>query len=532
MRVIVCDTYEQMSKKAARIVAGQINLKPDCVLGFATGSTPLGTYKNLIEMNKSGEIDFSEVKSFNLDEYYPIKRDNKQSYRYFMNENLFNHINIDMSNTHVPNGETENPDAECDAYERAIKEAGGVDLQILGIGENGHIGFNEPDACLDSFTHLASLTESTISANSRFFGEDEKIPTKALTMGISTILNAKKIILLASGANKNRVVTELLNDEINTSIPASMLKTHPDVVLICDHDAYTGARLGIDIGGMNIKYAVVDKDKVIYKNKIETPKTESEIIDTLVNIYDNMKAKFDVKTLGIGTPGIIKNGEVTAVNLPFKKTPLKKLLKKRINLPIVIDNDANCAALGEVEYGTATDCDNIVLIVIGTGIGGGVIMNRQICRGKYSMGEIGHIIIEATNGIPCPCGQNGCWEQYVSARALMQYAEEKARENKDSLLYEIYTENGNQLDGEKIFEAIDKNCPVAKAVFDRYLNYFAAGINSIVNVFGTDAIILAGGITAQGDNLLKPLKEKLNTNVRIEISTLQNDAGALGAAML
>ena len=141
MRVIICDSYDEMSKKAARIVAGQINVKPNSVLGFATGSTPIGTYKNLIQMNAAGEIDFSEVISFNLDEYYPIKKDNSQSYRYFMNHNLFNHINIHMENTHIPNGETDNPKEECEAYENAIKEAGGIDLQILGIGENGHIGF-------------------------------------------------------------------------------------------------------------------------------------------------------------------------------------------------------------------------------------------------------------------------------------------------------------------------------------------------------------------------------------------------------
>lgn len=532
MRVIVCDSYDEMSEAAARIVAGQVYLKPDCVLGLATGSTPIGMYDRLSDMCKRGELDFSEVTTFNLDEYYPIKSSNNQSYRYFMNEHLFNRINIDINKTSVPNGETDDPEAECERYEKAIRESGGIDLQILGIGQNGHIGFNEPDAWLDSHTHLTSLTENTISANSRFFESDEDVPKKALTMGIATILSAKKIILLASGANKSRVVTELLNDDINTSIPASMLKTHPDVVLICDKDAYTGARLGIDIGGTNIKYAVVDKNEIIYKNKIPTPKTSDGIIDALAGICTDIKRDYDVKTVGIGVPGIIKNGKISAVNLPFKEMPLQKTLKERTPLPIMIDNDANCAGLGEVMFGSASDCDNIILIVIGTGVGGGVIMNRQICRGNNSMGEIGHIIVEASNGIPCPCGLNGCWEQYVSITALVRDSSAAAKENPDSMLGKIYAENNGFLDGELIFKAINGGCPVAGKVYERYLDYLASGINSINNVFGPDAIVLAGGVTEQGDNLIKPLKARLNMDVRIEISQLQNDAGAMGAAML
>ena len=240
MRVIVCDTYEELSATGAKLIESQIMLKPDSILGLATGSTPIGLYNKLVELNKSGEVDFSKVITFNLDEYYPIKRSNNQSYHYFMNEHLFNHININKNNTYIPNGETKNPEEECENYEKLIEEAGGIDLQLLGIGQNGHIGFNEPDDNLNTSTHITNLTESTIKANSRFFNNISEVPTKALTMGISTILKSKKIILLASGINKHEVVKELLTEDINTNIPATLLKVHRDVVLICDKEAYNG----------------------------------------------------------------------------------------------------------------------------------------------------------------------------------------------------------------------------------------------------------------------------------------------------
>lgn len=239
MRVILCDNYEEVSKAATKLVESQINLKPNCVLGLATGSTPVGMYKMLIEKCKDGELDFSKVTTFNLDEYYPISRDNNQSYYYFMNENLFDEINIKKENIHIPNGEAKDVEAECEEYEKMIEEAGGIDLQILGIGQNGHIGFNEPDENLNSKTHVTGLTESTIKANSRFFDSIEDVPTKALTMGIATILKSRKIILMACGIEKSDAVAELLTDDIKTDNPATMLKVHPDVVLICDKDAYS-----------------------------------------------------------------------------------------------------------------------------------------------------------------------------------------------------------------------------------------------------------------------------------------------------
>ena len=242
MKVIVCENYEELSNQAAKIVSGQLIVKPNSILGLATGSTPIGLYQNLIDMNKKGEIDFSEVKTYNLDEYYPIKKSNDQSYDYFMNEQLFSHINIDKNNTHLPNGEAEDPVKECERYEKMLDAIGGVDLQILGIGQNGHIAFNEPDENLIAVTHLTGLTQSTIEANSRFFASADEVPKQALTMGMGSILKAKKIVILANGANKSKAVAELLNDNITTSNPATMLKVHPDVTLICDKEAFSAVK--------------------------------------------------------------------------------------------------------------------------------------------------------------------------------------------------------------------------------------------------------------------------------------------------
>ena len=240
MRIIVCENYAEMSEKGAKLFASQIMLNPKSILGLATGSTPIGLYDNLIKYNKEGDIDFSEVTSFNLDEYYPISPENDQSYRYFMNEHLFNHVNIDKNKTYVPNGLSADPERECAEYDDLIEKKGGIDIQLLGIGLNGHIGFNEPAEKLCAGTHVTGLTQSTIEANSRFFADIADVPTKALTMGMGSILKAKKIVMLISGKNKHEVLTKLINDEITTEVPATLLKVHPDVVIICDKDAYNG----------------------------------------------------------------------------------------------------------------------------------------------------------------------------------------------------------------------------------------------------------------------------------------------------
>ena len=240
MKLIVCKNYDEMSAAAAEIVADVMKAKPACVLGLATGSTPVGMYKKLIEKNAAGEIDFSSVTTVNLDEYYPIAPDNDQSYRYFMNENLFDHVNIDKTRTYVPDGQASDPRAACEAYEELVADVGPADIQVLGIGQNGHIGFNEPDSALEVKTHVTGLTESTIKANARFFASESDVPTRALTMGIGTILGARKIIILANGAAKHAAIAKMLEGKLDTSCPASMLNLHADVVVICDEAAYNG----------------------------------------------------------------------------------------------------------------------------------------------------------------------------------------------------------------------------------------------------------------------------------------------------
>ena len=535
MRVIVCNDYDEMSVRAAKLVASQMTLKPNCVLGLATGSTPIGLYDRLVEMNKMGEIDFSDVTTFNLDEYYPISPDNNQSYRYFMNEHLFNRVNIDISRTHVPNGMTDDPDSECEKYEKMINAAGGIDLQILGIGQNGHIGFNEPDNNLNTVTHLTGLTQSTIDANSRFFASRDEVPTKAITMGMASILKSRKIILLASGRTKAAVVAELLKESINTSVPATLLNVHPDVVLICDREAYAGMALGVDIGGTSVKFGVVDGfNNIVYKDSIPTHKDNpADVI--LENIAEKCKEiieKFPISSVGVGTPGTIDfdNKTVSAANLPFANTPLVKMLEKKLKLPVFLNNDANCAALGESVAGEGKDVKNMVMVTLGTGIGGGIIIDKKIYTGGGEAGEIGHMCID-TDGKKCACGAVGCWERYASATALIEMTEEAANQNPDSILAKTVAEN-LFADGRTVFTAVQKGCPVAQAVLDKYIGYLAVGIKNIVNVFNPDVIVISGGISEAGKALSEPLKAKLNSNVKIKISRLGNDAGIVGAALL
>lgn len=237
MRIIVVDNYEEMSIKAAKIVASQIILKAESVLGLATGSTPVGMYKELIGMYENDEIDFSSVKTFNLDEYYGLSEENEQSYYSFMRKHLFACINVKEENIHIPNGNVADIDTECENYEKMIKEAGGIDIQVLGIGGNGHIGFNEPDMNFEAATHLVNLTQETIEANSRFFSTIEEVPTKAISMGIKTIMQSKKILLLANGEGKADAIYEMIKGKISPEVPASILQLHNDVTLVLDKEA-------------------------------------------------------------------------------------------------------------------------------------------------------------------------------------------------------------------------------------------------------------------------------------------------------
>lgn len=239
MRIIKTADYDELSRVASNIIAAQITVKPDSVLGLATGSTPIGIYDRLIKKCEEGDVDFSDITTVNLDEYCSLAADDEHSYRYFMNEHLFNHININPANTHVPNGMAGDVALECAEYERIIKEAGGIDLQLLGMGHNGHIGFNEPADEFADVTHCVDLTERTIEANKRFFDSADDVPRRALTMGIGTIMAAKKILMVVSGRDKAETVKRVLTGPVTPVVPATILRFHADVTFVCDRDAYS-----------------------------------------------------------------------------------------------------------------------------------------------------------------------------------------------------------------------------------------------------------------------------------------------------
>jgi len=237
VKIRIAKDYDQMSTWAAEIVAQEIKEKNDLVLGLATGSTPEGLYRLLVQMYQEGTLDFSKVITFNLDEYLGLAPTHPQSYAYFMHQHLFAHINIKAENIHLPDGLAKDLPAFCREYEEKIAAAGGIDLQILGIGRNGHIGFNEPNDYLSAGTHVVSLTEETIDANSRFFNSKDEVPRQAVTMGMGTILKAKKILLMANGKTKAEAIKGTLSGKITTKIPASFLQLHRDLTVIIDEEA-------------------------------------------------------------------------------------------------------------------------------------------------------------------------------------------------------------------------------------------------------------------------------------------------------
>lgn len=232
MNFIKVNTYEELSTRAAAIICGQVAVKPNCVLGLATGSSPLGAYVKMAEKNKAGEVDFSNVKTVNLDEYVGLDGEHDQSYRYFMNNNLFKNINIDMNNTYVPNGCADDIEAECKTYDELIESLGGIDLQLLGIGYDGHIGFNEPDTYFEKATHKVTLDSSTIDANARFFASRDDVPKNAITMGMGGIMAAKKVLLIANGKGKKDIIEKAFFGPITPLVPASILQLHPNLTVI------------------------------------------------------------------------------------------------------------------------------------------------------------------------------------------------------------------------------------------------------------------------------------------------------------
>jgi glucosamine-6-phosphate deaminase len=239
MRFIKTKDYEDMSRKAAGIIGAQVVLKPASVLGLATGSTPVSTYANLVKAFKDGDLDFSQVSSVNLDEYKGLPRDNDQSYYYFMNHHLFQHVNIDKAKTYLPDGTEPDANKACETYEQVVRETGGVDLQLLGIGHNGHIGFNEPSDEFKDKTFCVALAESTIKANQRFFASYDDVPKEAYTMGIGTIMAAKKILVVVSGEEKAAIVKEAFFGPVTPKVQASILQFHPDVTIVGDAAAFS-----------------------------------------------------------------------------------------------------------------------------------------------------------------------------------------------------------------------------------------------------------------------------------------------------
>jgi glucosamine-6-phosphate deaminase len=237
MRIYKAKDYKDLSRKAANILSAQVIMKPNCVLGLATGSTPIGTYDQLVEWYQKGDLDFSEVTTVNLDEYKGLNRENDQSYYYFMHKHLFDRVNINIENTHLPNGMEDDSEKECQRYAQLIHSLGGVDLQLLGLGHNGHIGFNEPGEAFEKDVHCVNLTETTIEANKRFFASADDVPRQAYTMGIKTIMQAKKILIVVSGEDKADIVARSFFGEVTPQVPASILQMHNDVTLVADEAA-------------------------------------------------------------------------------------------------------------------------------------------------------------------------------------------------------------------------------------------------------------------------------------------------------
>lgn len=237
MIIYKAKNYSDMSRKAANIISAQIILKPDCVLGLATGSSPMGTYRQLIDWYQKDDLDFSKVTTINLDEYKGLAPNNVQSYRYFMDTNLFHHINIDIKRTFVPDGLESDSQKACRDYDQIISDCGGIDLQLLGLGHNGHIGFNEPGTAFEKGTHCVDLTETTITANKRFFSSEKEVPRQAYTMGIKSIMQARKILVIVSGEDKAPILKEVLQGPITPSVPASILQLHNDVTIVADEAA-------------------------------------------------------------------------------------------------------------------------------------------------------------------------------------------------------------------------------------------------------------------------------------------------------
>ena len=291
--------------------------------------------------------------------------------------------------------------------------------------------------------------------------------------------------------------------------------------------------LGIDIGGTYIKFGIVDENYQIKSFCIPTDSTtDVQLVNQVIEKAKEIRKEIDFDRIGIGTPGTIDSEKgviIRASNLPYNNTPIVKMLKDALGVPVKLANDATCAVAGELYAGKGQKYDNFIMITLGTGVGGGIVIGNKIYKGKGGRaGEIGHMVIKY-DGLDCPCGQRGCYEQYASVRALIRQTTEAIEKNPDSILAQIGKEKVN---GETAFEAKKAGCPVGAAVVDEYINYIAIGVQSLVRIFQPDSVVFGGAISNEGDNLLLPLKEKITLPVEIEISDLKNNAGVLGAASL
>ncbi len=292
-------------------------------------------------------------------------------------------------------------------------------------------------------------------------------------------------------------------------------------------------RLGIDIGGTFTKLALVKDGEIIYKTSVPTNTASPEALVSLISEEClKIKGEFDYRSVGIGTSGCITDGLVYSDNLKLFGVPLSEMLEQSLGMPVAVENDANCAALGEMIFGDFGVSGNLVLMTIGTGIGCGVVIDGKLCRGKGAFGEVGHMIVQTKGGILCPCGQCGCLEQYASVSALNRMAVERLSEKSDDALYKKYEENGFKIDGKIFFDSMRADSKLAHEVFDEYIGWLASGITSIINIFDPDIVVLSGGITAEREYISDALENKVHFKTPIRISKLQNDAGCLGAAML
>lgn len=290
-------------------------------------------------------------------------------------------------------------------------------------------------------------------------------------------------------------------------------------------------RLGIDLGGTLTKFLVLENGEKRYEESLPTPNESfAELLRMLADKARELSARYPIACIGIGVPGVVRGGRVEADNLPIHGEPMQALLEREIGLSVAVDNDANCAALAEAKI-RKSSCRNLVMVTVGTGIGGGIVLDGEIRRGRGGMGEICHMSIEASGGLPCACGGRGCWEQYASTTALVKACERAATEHPNSRLNALCRENGG-LNGILIFQALRQGCPVTGKVFSEYLDCLAVGLRNLSYIFDPDMIVLSGGITRDGDLFLEDLRARVGTDVPIAISVLQSEAGTYGAALL